>query len=375
MGKVTSLPLTLTWSQMKTSSLSVSVPTDLSQDRDLAPPSSGPPWPITFHQHLPTSVSLPVLAGSKELAGFFLCPCLPRNRMCPQDLMTLPAALPRPFPTYEGPVQGTLLLHHACAYLFLDNSTCLLRRLGHGLDGARPFRTSTCICISLFLLFQTMELLRMPSSAQWAGSLLIISNWGQVWQIRHHHSTPLRLAGFFPWHVQHRLHDQRDLPTPSPRQAWLQIPVPPASSTSAPAPLPAPSQSDVVSLMAAPSTLTAPPDVQAWMKDWQDAFFKTMQDRTQVLMGDAQPQPTAGSSIQQNMDPNELRQLSTSSDREASRAQHKSGTKRAHGCSRSRSPTGEVSEANRDSRSLYQQLRDFSASSSSSRRPSLPSSR
>ena len=68
--------------------------------------------------------------------------------------------------------------------------------------------------------------------------------------------------------------------------------------------------------MAAPSTLTAPPDVQALMKDWQDAFFKTMQDRMQVLMGDAPPQLTAGTWIQQNMGINELRQLSPSSGRE-----------------------------------------------------------
>ena len=142
----------------------------------------------------------------------------------------------------------------------------------------------------------------------------------------------------------------------------LQIPVPPASSSSASAPLPAPSQSDVASLPAATSTLTAPPDVQAMIKDWQDAFFKTMQDRMQILMGDAPPQPTASSSIpQRNMDPNELWQLSPSGDREASWAQHKSGTKRADGCSRPRSPAGDRYEASRDSGS---RVREFSASSS-----------
>ena len=97
------------------------------------------------------------------------------------------------------------------------------------------------------------------------------------------------------------------------------------------------------------------------MKDWQDAFFKTMRDRMQILMGDTPPQPTAGSSIpQRNTDPNELRQLSPSGDRERSRAQHKSGTKRADGCSRSRSPAGNRSEASRDSPS---HVRDSSASS------------
>ena len=128
-------------------------------------------------------------------------------------------------------------------------------------------------------------------------------------------------------------------------------------------------------ITAAPAVLTTPPGVQALMKDWQDAFFKTMQDRMQVLMGDAPPQPTAGSSIQQNMDPNWLRQLSPSGDREASWAQHKFGTKRVDGCSKSWSPTGDVSEASRDGRSLLCQLRDSSASSSSSHRPSTPSKR
>ena len=116
--------------------------------------------------------------------------------------------------------------------------------------------------------------------------------------------------------------------------------------------------------------MAAPPDVQTMMQDWQDAFFKSMQDKWQVLMGDDPPQPTAGSSIQQNMGPNGLRQLSPSDDRVASRAQHKSGTKRVDGSSRSWSPAGDGSEASRDGRSHLRQLGDASASSSSSHRPS-----
>ena len=72
--------------QVKTSSSSVSAPPDLSQEGDLAPPSSipaGPTGPVTCHQDLPPPASLPDLAGSKDLLGFFLCPRIQRNRMMP----------------------------------------------------------------------------------------------------------------------------------------------------------------------------------------------------------------------------------------------------------------------------------------------------
>ena len=94
----------------------------------------------------------------------------------------------------------------------------------------------------------------------------------------------------------------------------LPIPLPPASAASAPAPQPAPSQFAVASITATPATVTAPPDVQTMMQDWQDAFFKTMQARWQALMGNAPPHLTTVSSSQQNMDPNELWQLSSSGD-------------------------------------------------------------
>ena len=119
--------------QVKTSSLSVSAPPDLSQDGDSALLSSvpvGPTGPVTSHQDLPLPASVPVLAGSKDLAGVLPVPpppegpydvfllrtgrtkqdsallvLKPATAVLPQDLVTLPAALPRPFPTYEGPVQ------------------------------------------------------------------------------------------------------------------------------------------------------------------------------------------------------------------------------------------------------------------------------
>ena len=115
--------------QVKTSSSSVSAP----PDGDSALPSSvpvGPTGPVTSHQDLPLPASLPVLAGSKDLAGVLPVPpppeglydafllrtgrtkqdsaslvLKPATAVLPQDLVMLPAALPRPFPTYEGPAQ------------------------------------------------------------------------------------------------------------------------------------------------------------------------------------------------------------------------------------------------------------------------------
>ena len=106
------------------------------------------------------------------------------------------------------------------------------------------------------------------------------------------------------------------------------------------------------------------------MQDWQDIFFRSMQEKMLSMIGAAPPQPTAGPSIPlRNMEPNELRQLGPSGDREAPWAQPKSGSKRAEGCPRSRSPVGDRSVSSRDGRSC---LRDYSPSSSSDRlsRPS-----
>ena len=110
--------------QMKTLSLSVSAPPDLSQDGDLAPlPSiaAGPMGPVTCHQDLPPPASLPVLAGSQDLAGVLpvplppeeptphwtlqagLCPIGSAACRCgaPSGPRHASAALPSPFPTYE----------------------------------------------------------------------------------------------------------------------------------------------------------------------------------------------------------------------------------------------------------------------------------
>ena len=158
---------------------------------------------VTCHQDLPPSASLPVLAGSKDLAGVLPVPLPPEEphdafllrtgrtkqdsaslvlqpaaAVPPQNLVMLPAALPRQFPTYEEPIQtprdpsAAPRLHRPLPGRFYVPP--LQAWFGHGPDGAQPFWTSTCICIRLILLVQMLELLRMPSSAQWAGRLLLI---------------------------------------------------------------------------------------------------------------------------------------------------------------------------------------------------------
>ena len=171
--------------------------------------------------------------------------------------------------------------------------------LGHGPDRASPFRTSTCISIILFFHVQMLELLQTPYSAQWAGRAYSASSAADDGFDR---SNTIVLPLLTPFPPSIWPHFSLPCPASPPRSAGpaysqsqpvlaseLPISVPPASSTSAPAPPPKPSQSNLASLMATTPALTAPPDVQALMKDWQDAFFKTMQDRMQVLMGDAPP--------------------------------------------------------------------------------------
>ena len=84
--------------------------------------------------------------------------------------------------------------------------------------------------------------------------------------------------------------------------------------------------------------------VQSWKAEW----FEDMKLYWQQLQGDAPPQSTAGSAVSQgNMGPDALRPLSPSEDREASRAQHKSGTKRAGSDSRNHSSSRERSSVDR----------------------------
>ena len=87
-----------------------------------------------------------------------------------------------------------------------------------------------------------------------------------------------------------------------------------------------------------------PEMVRSWKAEW----FEDMKLYWQQLQGDAPPQSTEGPAVSQgNMDPDTLRQLSPSDDREASRAQHKSGPKRAGSDSRRHSSSRERSSVDR----------------------------
>ena len=98
----------------------------------------------------------------------------------------------------------------------------------------------------------------------------------------------------------------------------------------------------------------------AVVQDWKAQMFEDMRLYWKQLQGDAPPQSTVGSAVPQgNMGPDALRQLSPSGDREASRAQHKSGSKRAGSISRRRSHSRERSSGDharrRDRRSRTSQ--------------------
>ena len=247
----------------KTSGSSVSALPDLSQGRDSAPPSSVPAGltgPFTCRQDLPSPASLPVLARRQDLAGvlpvplppeepydaFLLCigcskqDCAasapqPADAVPPQDLVTLPVALPQPFPTYEGLVLTLRDPSHAPRLRMLLPGRCYVRPPQ---AWSWPGWGSTGICFNLFLPVQTLELLWTPYSALWADRLLLIFiSWrwdlgGSDTIVLPPHPPPPRfmlLLHLLPQHLPVCLHT-----TP---------------------------QSHVASLPAAISTLTAPPDV------------------------------------------------------------------------------------------------------------------
>ena len=84
------------------------------------------------------------------------------------------------------------------------------------------------------------------------------------------------------------------------------------------------------------------------IKGWKEELMADMRAFWQQFVGDAPPQPTVGPSVTpENMGPDSLRQLSPSDDREASEAQHKTGSKWAGSSVRRRSRSGEKSSTDR----------------------------
>ena len=79
---------------------------------------------------------------------------------------------------------------------------------------------------------------------------------------------------------------------------------------------------------------------------WKEEFMEDMRNCWKQFVGDAPPQSTVGPSVShENMGPDALRQLSPSDDREASWAQHKTGSKRAGSNTRRHSGSREKSSA------------------------------
>ena len=141
-----------------------------------------------------------------------------------------------------------------------------------------------------------------------------------------------------------------------------QVPKTPVSAASSPVPSSASAQMTVTPSQAVTSTPQTLSDVQTLMQDWQNVFFESMRNRIMSMLSAAPPQPTTGPSIpMRNMGPYVLWQLSPSSDREASWAQPKSGSKWADGSSTSWSPSDDRFLFSKDRRS---RRRDSSPSSS-----------
>ena len=130
-------------------------------------------------------------------------------------------------------------------------------------------------------------------------------------------------------------------------------PTVPSTTVSTLAPVPPSSQVTVTPSQVLPASLPMLPNFQAWMKNMQDALLSFMKDQMMDLLGAV---PT------RIMGPDVLRPLSSSGDRASPWAPHKSRSKRANGCPRSRSPSGDRSLSSRNGRS---HRRPYSLSSSS----------
>ena len=108
---------------------------------------------------------------------------------------------------------------------------------------------------------------------------------------------------------------------------------------------------------------------------WKEEFMEDMKNCWKQFVGDAPPQSTVGPAVShENMGPDALRQLSPSDDREASRAQHKTGSKRAGSNSRRHSGSREKSSADH-SRARVRRPPLSPDSSSPTRRMSPPAKR
>ena len=234
----------------------------------------------------------------------------PATVVPPQELVTLPTALPQSFPTFEGPVLA-------------PRAPSSTPHMGMPLPGhcyvpppqpwSWPGRGPAFQDLNLHL-YQPVPV--HPGTGAAAGPFLSTVSKPpaphpqQLTRI----STTQTPSSYSP--ALGRIFSSQSpasLPGPAgPAAAQSQssltsgplITLLPASTPALP---PASSQSAVASVSAAPSRVTAPPAVQTMMQDWQNTFFKSMKAQWQAMMGDAPPQLNAGPSILRNMDPSGLR--------------------------------------------------------------------
>ena len=111
------------------------------------------------------------------------------------------------------------------------------------------------------------------------------------------------------------------------------------------------------------------------IQGWKEEFMVDMKACWQQSVGDAPSQQTVGPAVPSaNMGPDSLRQLRPSDDREASRAQHKAGSKRGGSSVRRRSRSSERSSTDRN-RARVRGPQVSPDSSSPTRRLSPPAKR
>ena len=141
------------------------------------------------------------------------------------------------------------------------------------------------------------------------------------------------------------------LPLPPGLLSGPQVPQIPVSAVAPLVPSTASCQATATPSQATLAASQTMPNVQAWMQVLLDALLHSMKDKMLDMLGAAPPQPSMGPAVPPRiMGPDALRPLRPG-DRALPWAPHQSGSKRADGSSRSRSPSGDRSLSSRDVRS------------------------
>ena len=214
---------------------------------------------------------------------------------------TTGSRLPTPFPRFEDsswalqPQAPNIRIR-----MPLHPVTCLLHRLGCGPDGAHPLTRPWSVVLRL--LRCRPVLLDLVDLQAFSQDLPLFLHLQRLLLIpkRPPPPPPPCFRGFFPG------------ATPP------FIPTAPSYSVNTVAPTLTQQDAGTFSQGPAPKMI----------KGWKEEFMVDMRACWKQFVGDAPPQPTVGPAVTlENMGPDPLRQLSPSDDREASRAQHKTGSK------------------------------------------------